>query len=237
MNKRGVQNILASVLLVLLAIIAIALIWAAIQTTLTRSATDVTLSQECLSVQFIAKSCTYAQLPPTVDDDGNPVPQVNVRGYIQQTTGNPTAVQVIVRTLDSKTSTVRSESTPLFVSRRFSLNMPAPTNPSEVLLAPVTSNGETERVCQVQTETFPCGPFTAPPGNLCDGVLDQGDIEPFLTIMRDLTGAEYNSRWGSSCPIINADFNCDGFVNNFDIDYFIAQLNAMPPLEHNQLCS
>jgi hypothetical protein len=48
----------------------------------------------------------------------------------------------------------------------------------------------------------------------CDGVVNFGDINPFVAI---LTG-------GTPCRFDNADVNADGFVNFGDINPFVAVL-------------
>ncbi len=65
--------------------------------------------------------------------------------------------------------------------------------------------------------------YTPPaPGDVnCDGVMDAGDIEPFITALLDR--AAYESRW-PHCDAARADLNGDGAVDAFDIEPFIALL-------------
>ncbi len=55
----------------------------------------------------------------------------------------------------------------------------------------------------------------------CDGVMDAGDIEPFITALLDR--AAYETRW-PHCDADRADLNADGAVDAFDIEPFIGLL-------------
>ncbi len=55
----------------------------------------------------------------------------------------------------------------------------------------------------------------------CDGVMDAGDIEPFITALLDR--AAYETRW-PHCDADRADLNADGAIDAFDIEPFIALL-------------
>ena len=55
----------------------------------------------------------------------------------------------------------------------------------------------------------------------CDGVVNFGDIDPFVLAITDLTG--YASAY-ADCDVLAADVNGDGLVNFGDIDGFVALL-------------
>ena len=57
----------------------------------------------------------------------------------------------------------------------------------------------------------------------CDGVLNFGDIDPFVMALTDPTG--YAAAY-SDCDISHADINGDGLVNNGDIDPFVGLLTG-----------
>ncbi len=60
------------------------------------------------------------------------------------------------------------------------------------------------------------------PGDMnCDGVMDAGDIEPFITALLDR--AAYETRW-PHCDADRADLNGDEAVDAFDIEPFVALL-------------
>jgi hypothetical protein len=55
----------------------------------------------------------------------------------------------------------------------------------------------------------------------CDGAIDAGDIEPFITALLDPV------RYGAAYPACDrrlADLNDDGFVDVFDIEPFVNSL-------------
>ncbi len=63
-----------------------------------------------------------------------------------------------------------------------------------------------------------------PPGDLnCDGVLNNGDIDPFVMAVTDAAG--YAATY-PACDLMLADCNNDGLVNNGDIDDFILALGG-----------
>ena len=62
------------------------------------------------------------------------------------------------------------------------------------------------------------------PGDLnCDGVVNFGDIDPFVLALTD--AAAYATIF-PECDILNADINGDGSVNFGDIDPFVALLTG-----------
>jgi hypothetical protein len=64
----------------------------------------------------------------------------------------------------------------------------------------------------------------AHPGDVnCDGLVNNGDIDPFVLALTDLAG--YAAAY-PNCQAINADCDGDGLVNNGDIDAFVALLTG-----------
>lgn len=62
------------------------------------------------------------------------------------------------------------------------------------------------------------------PGDLnCDGVVNNFDIDPFVTALTD--PAQYEIMY-PDCDINNGDVNGDNAVNNFDIDPFVELLTG-----------
>ena len=57
-NKRGLSNVVATVLIVLLALAAVAIVWAFIQPLLIQSGVSATLQQKCFEVSVEAVKCT-----------------------------------------------------------------------------------------------------------------------------------------------------------------------------------
>jgi hypothetical protein len=64
------------------------------------------------------------------------------------------------------------------------------------------------------------------PGDLnCDGVVDFGDIDPFVEAL-SYPGGE---NWPFDCPWLTADCNRDGDVTFDDIDPFVALIGTPCP--------
>lgn len=89
-NKKGLSNIIATVLIVLLALVAVGLVWSFIRPTIEGAGTSIGLTQQCLDVE----------VRPTGCDAATGVVQV------QLVKGNPTQVIGIVEdTVTGVTST------------------------------------------------------------------------------------------------------------------------------------
>ena len=68
------------------------------------------------------------------------------------------------------------------------------------------------------------GPIPAKPGDTnCDGVVNFGDINPFVQALSDPAGY---AGAHPGCPLSNADVNNDGAVNFADINAFVALLSG-----------
>lgn len=70
-----------------------------------------------------------------------------------------------------------------------------------------------------------CGP-TLPGDTNCDGVVDFGDINPFVMALSD--PAHYIETY-PGCPLTSADIEGDGTVDFGDINPFVALLGAVAP--------
>jgi hypothetical protein len=74
------------------------------------------------------------------------------------------------------------------------------------------------------TVTVSVYPPVYPVGDLnCDGLVNNGDIDPFILALTDPMG--YALAY-PSCGLNLADINGDGLVNNGDIDAFVALLTG-----------
>lgn len=58
----------------------------------------------------------------------------------------------------------------------------------------------------------------------CDGVINTGDIDPFVEALLNGEAAWDALIGGATCPFLNNDINGDGVVNTGDIDPFVAEL-------------
>jgi len=56
-NKRGLSNIVATVLIILLALGAVSIVWFFVQSTLNQASTSITLTQKCLNVEAKPTVC------------------------------------------------------------------------------------------------------------------------------------------------------------------------------------
>jgi len=65
-TKRGLSNIVATVLIILLALAAVAIVWSFIRPTLEDAGTTIDLSSRCLDSDAEAITCTYDLTDPAV---------------------------------------------------------------------------------------------------------------------------------------------------------------------------
>jgi len=57
-NKRGISDVIATVLIVLLVLAAIAIVWGFVQPTINDAGTAIGASQKCLSAEVVPTSCS-----------------------------------------------------------------------------------------------------------------------------------------------------------------------------------
>ena len=71
-NRKGVSEVVANVLIVLLVIVGIAVIWSVVKPTVDKGAQGIKTGSECLSLSLEAVSCTYTGTAATVIVKRNP---------------------------------------------------------------------------------------------------------------------------------------------------------------------
>jgi hypothetical protein len=78
-NKKGVSEVVANVLIVLLVIVGVAVVWAVVKPTLDKSSQGVTKASDCFTVKLEPVSCTDA-VPGNTNGDTAPFTVVVKRG-------------------------------------------------------------------------------------------------------------------------------------------------------------
>lgn len=88
LNKRGISQVVTTLLFVLIALGAVLLVWTLVRGTITTSSDQIKVDEACLKLELIAESCTYevvAGTPETYNADvkysrGNKDPGLTVAG-------------------------------------------------------------------------------------------------------------------------------------------------------------
>ena len=146
MNKRGLSDIVATVLLVLLALAAIAIVWVFIQSTLNQTNTSIELNQKCLEVEVKPLRCQYLSSSPNL-----PVVRIQV------TKGEPSQVVTILENTVGETF-VRSETAPATLGTKDIIYPDANYGtPSKARVAARVSNAQSNTLtCKESTIEIDC---------------------------------------------------------------------------------
>ena len=86
-NKKGLSNIIATVLIILLALAAVVIVWQFIRPTIERGGSSVSLESKCLEVEAKPTGCTAAGLVTIQLVRGNAADINHLIGIIESDTG------------------------------------------------------------------------------------------------------------------------------------------------------
>jgi len=146
-GKKGLSEIVTTLLFVLLALGAVILVWALVRPILTRSGEQITASQECMNLDLQATQCAYNT---TVTGKNNAT--VLYKRGAQAITSNFTKVNLVFTATDGTTITVVSTNVPTIL-QTVSFTTPGvglakvPTKVSAI--ATLKNAAGTETTCEV----------------------------------------------------------------------------------------
>lgn len=103
MKNKGLSNLVATVLIVLLALAAVAIVWGFVRPTLDRSGTEIDLQTKCISADVTPVRCTYSNI---VDQDSKHLVDIEVVARQESDTEN---MDITMLVDDSEGATVASE--------------------------------------------------------------------------------------------------------------------------------
>lgn len=219
MNKRGLSHVITTVLFVLLAIAAVVIIWLFLRQSVTRSAEQVELEQKCFLISTEPSKCLWKDF---FDTDGDRTGEFIIKGIVSQTSGEPAPLFVSFKLQDRSVANFYLPSRELLERYKITPSPLVESRPKEMTVASIVSlenNPARNLTCTSNLKTVSC--IKDPSlGDLCDEFTSFEDIEAI--IMAFFFDEQYTETY--SCPIENADFNCDGIVDFFDTDGFIDTL-------------
>jgi len=146
MEKRGLSNLIATVLIVLLALAAVAIVWSFLRPPLEQTGISIGLGTKCIQSEAEPVSCVH--------NSTSNMTSVNVR----LTKGGDVAdIIAIVDYQDESTSTGRSGPVQLFATKSVSVSGPAGLNATSARVAPVVGDSEgNQETCVESLVTVPC---------------------------------------------------------------------------------
>jgi hypothetical protein len=83
--KKGLSNVIATVLIVLLALLGAILIWIYMRSSITESSERVEMQEKCYALETELQSCEYGKLDPSI---------YFVSGLVKHKQGDPTNIRV-----------------------------------------------------------------------------------------------------------------------------------------------
>jgi hypothetical protein len=145
MKKRGLSNLVATVLIILLALAAVALVWSFLQPSFERTGVQIDLGTECLNVDVKPVACTY---------DANRISTVTV----QRSAGEISEIIVVVEHTDDTTTTNRTTAPDLLATKNYQVAAPsaAGETPDQAQVAAIVSDGVNSQVCAASATKVDC---------------------------------------------------------------------------------
>lgn len=223
MKKRGLSSVLATVLITLLAILAIILVWIYLSSTITESSQRAELQERCFARSAELLDCEYGG--PINAGGTNPYYSF-VTGLVKLNTGDSSQIRVVFYSTDGKSQSKDLEPINVLETKKVLpptklVSTSASIVPDYAIATPIVTNDDKTKslVCPVSKKIF-CKKTTIT-GDLCNIPTSIEDIEVFIAA---LDNQNYDQNY-PDCDRINADFNCDNQVNFNDIDPFISILD------------
>lgn len=211
MKRRGLSNVLVTVLIVLIAIIAAILVWIYIKSSIIESSQQVEMQQKCYVVDSELQSCDYSS--HKLND------YYFVSGLVKHNEGNPTDIRVAFYAQDGSSVTRDMQPVEILESKKILPPTRMPNPPVYAVASPIIYNQDKSEdiVCPISKKTF-CQPVRIS-GNLCELPTSVEDVNDFVATMND--GSNYHR---TDCNWTSGDFSCDGHVSWPDIDPFVKAL-------------
>lgn len=227
---------MAMVLLILLAIAAVILIWFFLRRTVVESSEQVELERLCVLTYAEPIDCEYVEYVRYNPLDPDTPGRYITRTLMQQTQGLSTNLILAFKLEDDSIQTRPLGVLPI-LQRKLKI-VDLPRKPETATVVPIVFNEDRSRniTCSFYKE-IECR-SSSNNGNLCDNIMTLGDIDAQVSATFNL--AAYNQEYNPSgaCPANpNADFNCDGNVDFFDIDSFLFALTEWTLCDAQDICN
>jgi hypothetical protein len=146
MKKRGLSNLIATVLIVLLALAAVAIVWSFLRPPLERTGTSINLGTMCLESEAKPVSCVH-----DISDGITTVRVQHVKGQ---------DVVDIIATVDyigDYTNITRTGAVEVFATKNALVRSPSGTNATRAGAVPVVGDDKgNEDVCEESIQTIDC---------------------------------------------------------------------------------
>jgi hypothetical protein len=208
MKKRGLSNIIATVLIILLALLGAILVWVYIRSSITESSERVEMQEKCYTLDTELESCEYGG---TKLDD-----YYFVSGLVKHKQGDPTNIRVAFYAEDGTSVTRDMQPIEILESKKILPPTAMKKLPVYAIASPIVYNRDEtgNLVCPI-SKKINCNRI-AIKGNLCEPPMSSGDIDDFTESLNNGSGIEHTP----NCNWTNADFNCDGSTDWHDIGPF-----------------
>ncbi|MFH1290818.1 MAG: hypothetical protein ABIH92_05425 [Nanoarchaeota archaeon] len=146
MKKKGLSNLVATVLIVLLALAAIALVWGFLKPAFDRTGVQIDLRTKCIETEVKPTACTYE-------------PDTNVSTVtVQAVSGDVYEIYLVVEYNDDTANAIRADAPPLLATTNVEIEPPSTSSgPLRAKAAAVVADdeGNTE-ICQQSPVTVEC---------------------------------------------------------------------------------
>lgn len=152
MEKRGLSNLVATVLIILLALAAVALVWGFLQPSFERTGVSIDLGTECLAVDIKPISCSYA----ANSSQNGTYATVNV----QYTNGNVAGIIASVEWTGGTVNATRTSAPDALVTKAVQVNgtsnLAIAYYPMVARATAVVSDGVNEKICPESATEVAC---------------------------------------------------------------------------------
>jgi hypothetical protein len=213
MKKRGLSSTIATVLIVLMAILGAVIVWAYIRSSVTDSSERVEMQEKCYTITTELQDCIYDGLSS----------YWFATGLVKLSQGESTELRVAFYS-ENGTSVIKNlEPINVLETKKILPPTVLPEKPEYAIASPIVYNRDKSEnlVCPISKKMV-CNEVTFP-GNLCEIPTSVEDVTPFVWALVD--SINYTESF-PNCPNSSADFNCDGTLNAFDISSFVTIMQS-----------
>ena len=230
MKKRGLSNVVATVFIILMTIIAALLIWFYVRSSITESSERVQMQEKCYVIETELQSCDY----------GGPLQTLSgniflVTGFVKLKQGDSTEIRVAYYSEDGTSAIQNLKPINILETKKIVPLTTMKKQPAYAIASPIVYNQDKSKniVCPITRKVICKEGFG---GNLCELPTFVNDIQVFV---QALTTPDIYNTEHSDCDLVNMDFNCYGlYPNGGDTDYFVATLaNSWLMCNQSMICA
>lgn len=229
MNRDAVSSIIAQILIILMALVAIGILWVFVGPFIREGLQSQAGTEVCYTLRVEPLSCAYANyIPAGLGIYGETRPLVVL---LSRAAGKGTYGSLEFILADSTGATRRTNaSITLDELEQQRAIIYVPTDLSFIPVTLTTAVRLPSGTLCAPTTSYSCVPYNAPPRCAdfnCDTIVDAGDVFSFLDlyVLQESTRCEYES----TCPRSCADIDGDGIVRADDFFEYINAFSEQPP--------